>query len=160
MRSYQIKKTTTITKEDLAKKNYTHFGYTNTSPAQVIDWIEDLLKRGIEDCRQQTIDLVLAPYLVNIKKYEYESAYNTIVQWLDKCTQRSSLEFNVRYELRYALDLAKREAMRPMKLDTMRSNYPDMYKEITIVDIVMGGKNTDLIKIMSTISNGRIRSIK
>ena len=50
--------------------------------------------------------------------------------------------------------------MRPMKLDTMRSNYPDMYKEITIVDIVMGGKNTDLIKIMSTISNGRIRSIK
>jgi hypothetical protein len=142
-----------------SKKNYTHFGYTNTSPAQVIDWIEDLLKRGIEDCRQQTIDLVLAPYLVNIKKYEYESAYNTIVQWLDKCTQRSSLEFNVRYELRYALDLAKREAMRPMKLDTMRSNYPDMYKEITIVDIVMGGKNTDLIKIMSTISNGRIRSI-
>jgi hypothetical protein len=70
------------------------------------------------------------------------------------------LEFNVRYELRYALDLAKREAMRPMKLDTMRSNYPDMYKEIMIVDIVMGGKNTDLIKIMSTISNGRIRSIK
>lgn len=80
MRSYQIKKTITITKVDLAKKNYTQFGYTNTSPAQVIDWIEDLLKRGIEDCRQQTIDLVLAPYLVNIKKYEYESAYNTIIQ--------------------------------------------------------------------------------
>lgn len=123
-----------------SKKNYKHFGYTNTDTAQVIDWIEDLLKRGIEDCRQQTIDLVLAPYLVNIKKYEYELAYNTIVQWLDKCSQKSSLKFNIRYEVRYALNRAKREAMRPMKLDTMRSNYPDMYQEIMIVDTAMGGK--------------------
>ena len=140
MHSNQTKKTTIITKVDLAKKNYTHFGYNNTSTAQVIDWIEDLLKRRIADCRQQTIDLVLAPYLVNIKKYEYEAAYNTRVQWLDKCSQRSSLEFNVRYEVRYALNPAKREAMRPMKLDTMRSNYPDMYQEIMIFDTVMGGK--------------------
>jgi Primase X len=123
-----------------SKKIYKHFGYTINSPAQVIDWIEDLLKRRIADCRQQTTDLVLAPYLVNIKKYEYEAAYNTRVQWLDKCSQRSSLEFNVRYEVRYALNRAKREAMRPMKLDTMRSNYPDMYQEIMIFDTVMGGK--------------------
>ena len=96
-----------------------------------------MLKRRIADCRQQTIDLVLAPYLVNIKKYEYEAAYNTRVQWLDKCSQRSSLEFNVRYEVIYALNRAKREAMRPMKLDTMRSNYPDIYKEIMILGTVM-----------------------
>jgi len=116
----------------IERKNYMHFGYTNnTTPVQEIDWIEGLLKSsGISDCRQLTIDLVLAPYLVNIKKYDYDTAYNIIVQWLDRCGQKKPLGFTARRKVNYALNRSRREGMRPMKLNTMKEDYADMYEEI------------------------------
>jgi len=47
---------------------------------------------------------------VNIKKYDYETAYKAIGQWLDKCSQKLPLRFNVRYKV----------------------NYTDMYQEIML----------------------------
>jgi hypothetical protein len=38
--------------------------------------------------------------------------------------------FNARYKVKYALNHAKNECMHPMKLDTVKMNYPDMYREI------------------------------
>jgi hypothetical protein len=126
-------------KNKSTKKNYKHFGDTNnTNPVQQIDWIEGLLEgRGTSDYRQLAIDLVLAPYLVNVKKYDYDAAYNTIEQWLDKCSQKRPLRFNVRYKVNYALNRSRREATKPMKLDTMKVDYADMYKEIILKDKVI-----------------------
>jgi Primase X len=115
------------------KKNYRHFGHTNISPVGSIDWIENLISNGgIADYRKLIIDLVLAPYLINIMKYDYEAAYNTIIQWLDKCGQKNPLRFNARYKVCYALNRSKKTGIKPIRLDTMKREYAEMYKEIIL----------------------------
>ena len=117
-------------------KTYRHFGYTNNSnPFSTIDWIESNIIEGIgiSDFRKITIDLVLAPYLVNIKKYDYDAAYDTIVKWLDKCAKKRPITFNARYKVKYALNHAKNECRYPMKLDTLKSKYPEMYEEVMTI---------------------------
>jgi hypothetical protein len=41
----------------------------NTSSITAIPWIELLLETPIEDYRKNAISLILAPYLINVKKY-------------------------------------------------------------------------------------------
>ena len=52
---------------------------------------------------------------------------------LDKCGKKRSLTFNVRYKINYALNRAKDECMYPMKLDTIKSKYPEVYEEIFVI---------------------------
>jgi hypothetical protein len=115
------------------KKNYRHYGHTNISPAGSIAWIENVIDNcGIADYRKLFIDLVLAPYLINVKKYGYETAYAIIALWLDKCGRRNPLRFNARYKARYALNRSRQTMIKPMKLETVRTDYRDMYKEINL----------------------------
>jgi hypothetical protein len=81
------------------------------------------------DFRKLTIDLVLAPYLINVKKCDYDMAYDTIAEWLDKCGKKRSLTFNIRTK---SLNHAKDECMYPMKLDTIKTKYNEMYNEIFV----------------------------
>lgn len=116
-------------------KTYRYFGYTNNSNVfGTIDWIESniLLGSGISNFRKITIDLILAPYLVNVKKCDYDVAYDTITKWLDKCGKKRSLTFNVRYKVNHALNHAKDQCMYPMKLDTIKSKYPEVCEEIFV----------------------------
>jgi hypothetical protein len=78
---------------------------------------------------------VLASYVANVKKYDYNTAYYTIARWLDKCAGKRPLKFNVNYKIRYALNRANKKdgpVSYPMRLDTMKSKYPEMYKEVFI----------------------------
>jgi hypothetical protein len=75
---------------------------------------------------------VLAPYLVNVKKYDYRSTYNTIVHWPDKCARKRLLKFNVGYKENYALNHSRKNGMKSMRLDTMKFGYADMYKEVIL----------------------------
>jgi hypothetical protein len=115
-------------------KTYRHFGYTNRSqPYSTIDWIETNILQGvgIGDYRKIIVELVLAPYLINVKKCDYDVAYNTIVKWLDKCDRIRPLDFKPRYKVNYALKRANYgPVLYPMKLDTVKSKYPEMYAEI------------------------------
>jgi hypothetical protein len=90
----------------IKSKNYDHFGNPTRLDFAVtaidgIDWIENLLNssEGINDFRKLTIDLVIAPYHVNIKQYDYDTAYSKIAEWLDKCGRKRSLDFNLRDKL-------------------------------------------------------------
>src|SRR5205823_3456295 len=95
------------------QKQRRFFGYTNNksnnnndAAANTIDWIESniLQGQGISDYRKTIIDLVLASYLVNVKKYDYNTAYYAILKWLDKCAAKRPLTFNVNYKIRSALN--------------------------------------------------------
>jgi hypothetical protein len=117
-------------------KTYRHFGHTNNSNAfAIIDWIESniLQGSGIRDFRKTTVDLILAPYLINIRKCDYDVAYETIAKWLNKCGKTRSLTFNVRYTVNHALNRAKDECRYPMKLDTRKSKYPEMYEVMVTI---------------------------
>jgi hypothetical protein len=114
-------------------KTYRHFGYTNrTESYHTIDWIGSLLLgSGMGDCRKITIELVLAPYLINVKKCDFDIAYNTIANWLDKCGKIRRLDFTARARINYALKHANYgPALYPMRLDTIKSKYPEMYAEV------------------------------
>jgi hypothetical protein len=118
-------------------KNYKHFGHVTrvdltVSAVDGIAWIENLLNNsdGITDFRKLMIDLVIAPYLVNIKQYDYDIAYSKIAEWLDKCGMRRRLDFNPRHKISYALKRSLKTGIKPMKLETMKNNYCDVYKEL------------------------------
>jgi hypothetical protein len=100
---------------------------------RTIHWIDSAILEGsgIGDYRKITIDLVLAPYLINVRKYDQSTAYNTIADWLDKCMRIRRLDFNANSKIRYALKHAKDGPVPyPMRQDTMREKYPRMYLEI------------------------------
>lgn len=118
------------------KKNYNHFGSRTITDfsANAIDgitWIEYLLEgEGIADYRKLMIDLVIAPYLVNIKQYDYDTARAMLAEWLDKCGRKKRLDFNPRFKISYALKRSLKTGITPMRLETMKNNYSDTYNEI------------------------------
>jgi Primase X len=83
------------------QKNQTESNYTfrgNTIP-----WIEKLLQTPIDDYRKNAVNLILAPYLINIKKLSYDHALNIINSWLIKCGKLRQPDQNFDYMVRYAL---------------------------------------------------------
>ena len=120
------------------KKNYNHFGSRTmvdftTNAIDGISWIDVLISGdGIADYRKLMVDLVLAPYFVNIKQADYETAYSKIAEWLNKCGRKKRLDFNPRFKIPYALKRSLKIGIKPMRLETMKNNYGDMYNEIGI----------------------------
>ena len=50
-------------------------------------WIEQILSNPLPDIRHRTVNLILAPYLVNIKGMSEEDAVNIITEFIEKCRQ-------------------------------------------------------------------------
>lgn len=117
-------------------KNYNRFGSRTTvdfttNAIDGIAWIDDLIiGEGVADHRKLMVDLVLAPYFVNIKRTDYDTAYSKIAEWLDKCGRKNRLDFNPRFKIAYALKRSLKTGIKPMRLETMKNDYNDMYNEI------------------------------
>ena len=95
-------------------ENY-HISHGNT-----IAWIEKLLEAPIDDYRKNAVNLILAPYLINVKKLSYDAALNIINSWLNKCGKLRPLDQNFDYAVRYALKYSAKNGHRPLKLDTFK----------------------------------------
>lgn len=48
-------------------------------------WVELLIHSPIPDHRKLVIDLILAPYLINVRKLSHQEYYTIIKNWFDKC---------------------------------------------------------------------------
>ena len=84
-------------------------------------WIEKLLQIPISDYRKFTVWRILAPYLINIRKYTDEEAFNPIRDWLNRCNELRRLQFNGVYLIKYNINSAKRNAYLPRTL--LKSGY-------------------------------------
>ncbi len=93
-----------------------------------VNWIEKLLKTPIEDYRKIIVNLILAPYLINIRRLGYEVSMPVIKRWLKLCAAKRNLDFNVNYIIGNALHTAKNSGYRPMRLDTLKDKYSALYK--------------------------------
>jgi Primase X len=100
-----------------------HLGQSST-----ISWIEKLLVNPISDYRKNAIALIMAPYLVNIRRVSYDSAYATISEWLTRCNSLKKLDFNIAHGVRVALLQAAKSRIPPMKFDTLKSRNKDLYE--------------------------------
>ena len=97
-------------------------------------WIEHLLQTPIEDFRKLVIDLILAPYLINIKKLSYEESYGIIREWLDKCNVLYKLDNyrNFDYRIKYALKNAVTKEIEPMSKEKIKTDpaYSELYLKL------------------------------
>jgi hypothetical protein len=75
------------------------------------------------------VGLILAPYLVVIKKLSDEESYKIIYEWLQKCDLLSGrkLDFNSRSVVNTALTTAYKKQIPPMSIITLKNNYKDLY---------------------------------
>jgi hypothetical protein len=63
----------------------THTESHYTSQRNTIPWIDKLIQSPIADYIKNAVFLILALYLVKIKKLSYEDALDIINSWLSKC---------------------------------------------------------------------------
>ncbi|MFL6323561.1 MAG: DNA primase noncatalytic subunit PriX [Nitrososphaeraceae archaeon] len=110
-------------KEFSMQKNKAETHHTGSN----IAWIEKLLQTPIDDYRKNAVSLILAPYLINVKKVSYEDALNIINRWLSKCAKSRQLDQNFDYTVRYALKNSVKNGQRPLKLDTLRLKNNKLY---------------------------------
>ena len=98
-----------ITEEKKRQKKSPAFaGQINNSDKLQIKWIENnLLKTPLNDYRKTLVNLVLAPYLVNIQHLSFEEASGIIQQWLDLCRTERPLDFNAKHLVGVALTAAR-----------------------------------------------------
>ena len=110
-------------KKDVAKfaKN-ANFKFANNGnfTQTKIHWIEVLLKTSLDDYRKTTVNLILAPYLINIRQLEYQPGFKIIKSWLEQCASLRQLDFGADSLTGNALQTAKNSRYRPMRLDTLK----------------------------------------
>ena len=102
-------------------------GYQSNTENNRIFWIEKLLDTPISDFRKNATNLILAPYLVNIKKLSYQQSFVTLTDWLQKCNSFNKLDFNPDYLVKYALTTAIQKRIPPMKLVTLMDRNLELY---------------------------------
>lgn len=122
----------------LSKRIQRRFGIPG-KPTHHISWIETLLQTPIDDYRKNAIGLILAPYLINIKKSPYDEASVTIRDWLKKCYQLRSLDPNFDYRIKYSLNSAIRKLQLPIRFSTLERKNKRLHK-------ILSDKMQEIIK--------------
>ncbi len=91
-----------------------------------INWIENLLQRGIADGRKESLRLILGPYLS--KRKSYDDAVIILQKWLDKCNSVNPLDrgFNSRQKIKFALKNDRGYQI----LDNLKTKYRWLYDNI------------------------------
>jgi hypothetical protein len=86
-------------------------------------WIEKILSNPIGDVRHRTVNLILAPYLVNIKGMDEEKAAEVIMDFIERCKQiNPDTRVNSSY-IKYQCRYAKLKGLKPLSLDKARELY-------------------------------------
>jgi hypothetical protein len=119
-------------KNELKEKYHIKRNNNNNPSISVIPWIELLLETPIEDYRKNALSLILAPYLINIKKLSYDDAFNIIKDWLDKCDSIKRLDSNFNYRIKYALENSIKKGYLPMKFETLKEKNRALYDSLNI----------------------------
>jgi Primase X len=114
----------------LKEFKYMQRNQTESYRGNTIPWIEKLLETSIDDYRKNAINLILAPYLINVRKVSYDIALNIINSWLVKCGELRQLDQDFNYLVRYALKYCAKNGNRPLKLDTLKT------KNLLLYDLV------------------------
>jgi hypothetical protein len=86
-------------------------------------YIEELLNHPVSDGRHRLTWLVLAPYLVNVKKMEESEAVERIRGFVAAKGETSSMKRFIEYNVKRA----KRNGLMPPTLVKLRTEHPDIY---------------------------------
>jgi len=90
------------------------------SNSTTIRWIERLLQTPLDDYRKYVIWRILAPYLINSRKYSADEASSVIKNWLDKCRSLRQLDFSPNYLIKHNINSARRGSFLPTSLNNLK----------------------------------------
>jgi hypothetical protein len=108
-------------------KNNQNRYYSNNNR---IEWIETkVLQAPISDYRKLAVRLILAPYLIVIKKLSHEESYKITNEWLQKCDSVSGriLDFDPKYLINNSLKTSAKKLIPSISLYKLKTNYPCLY---------------------------------
>jgi hypothetical protein len=86
-------------------------------------YVEDLLKHPVSDGRHRLVWMVLAPYLVNVKKVEDEEAIEKIRAFVAAGGESSAMKRFTEYNVKRA----RRNGLLPPTFSTLKAEHPDIY---------------------------------
>jgi hypothetical protein len=106
---------------------------------QSYQWVETLLQLPIPDHRKFTIDLVLAPYLLNIRCISFDQAFSLIRDWIIKCNTLRNLQPSLSNfldcRIKLAIDRSVQSHIPPIRTETIKKNHLDWYKDFENLDL-------------------------
>ncbi len=83
-------------------------------------WIEKLLDTPITDVRHRTVNLILAPYLTNVKGLSVDDAFKIISDYIERCKLvNPDTKINETY-IRYQCEYAKDKKLKPLSLSNAK----------------------------------------
>jgi hypothetical protein len=101
-------------------------------------YVEDLLAHPVSDGRHRLTWLVLAPYLVNVKKLDDEQAIEKIRAFVAAAGETSAMRRFIEYNVRRA----RRNGLLPPTFATLKTEHPDIYwllpKEVLAAESAKG----------------------
>lgn len=86
-------------------------------------YVETLLEHPVSDGRHRITWLILAPYLVNIKKLDDEEAIERIRRFVAAAGETSAMRRFIEYNVRRA----RRNGLLPPTFSTLKTEHPDVY---------------------------------
>jgi Primase X len=86
-------------------------------------YVEELLAHPVSDGRHRLTWLVLAPYLVNVKKLDDEAAIEKIRAFVQAAGETSAMRRFIEYNVRRA----RRNGLLPPTFSTLKKEHPDIY---------------------------------
>ena len=94
----------------------------------IIPWIEILFQTPISDYRKNTVRLILAPYLINIKKMTYNAAFSIIKNWLNQCDSITRLDFSVDQRIKDILKTVIKVGYVPISFDRLKTENKQLHR--------------------------------
>lgn len=86
-------------------------------------YVDHLLKHPVADGRHRLVWLVLAPYLVNVKKLADDEAIDEIRAFVSVAGETSDMRRFIEYNVRRA----RRNGLLPPTFSTLKNEHPDLY---------------------------------
>ena len=102
----------------------------NNSPREY-EWIENsLLRTPIADHRKYSLDLLLAPFFINVKKIGHDESYSNMINWIMSCNDVMTLHPNIKYfeeRVRFTIKNSNQNKIPPIKRENIQKKYPEWY---------------------------------
>ena len=102
-------------------------------------WIGRILDRPIADHRKHTIDLVLAPFLIVIKRLSFEESYSIIKDWIVKCNRIEMLKPSIEYfdnRIKSIISKTIQNRIPPILQENIEKKYPDWHRHFKEQNII------------------------
>ncbi|MEM4099045.1 MAG: DNA primase noncatalytic subunit PriX [Candidatus Micrarchaeaceae archaeon] len=90
-------------------------------------WIERLLNTPLPDFRHRIVNIVLAPYLVNVKRLSEEQAAEIISKYIERCKELNPNTNITESYIKYQCSYSKKRGLKPLSLKRAKELLGDMF---------------------------------